>query len=324
MPDNERLPIMFAPDASGVLRHVDEVPNGLACGCICPNPSCAQELVAKNTGTKRIHHFAHNRSTCEWFAESAMVHLALEAVTSANRIALPKLAYRDETENQDVEISPARTLRVSAASLEQISGRDAPELVVTCTAGSQEKRFAVVVSLIHSLKDSELEKLSLAGIDVVLIDLRESLNTRKHDEGKHFDRTAIIAGYQNRSFVEGLLLDETCPYKSWVLNSKRALAEAESARLKRDRVAEQEFPTEVAAQKQNQSAVEAIEISACELHGNQARLRTKRGNREYASGCPLYGETDIVGQCGAYSYSPTKCPHFVAIMNYVIECSLKR
>ena len=240
MSDYESLPILYALDASSALRHVDEVPNGLACGCTCPDPDCGQELVARNAGKKRIHHFAHQRGSCEWSVEHVLANLALEAISSAGSIALPGLEYFEIAKGGDVEISPARTLRVSSASLEQVSGRGAPELMVTCVAGGAEKRFAVVVSLIHPLKSAESERLASAGIDTVLIDLRASLRARKREMGKHFDRAGIVAGYQDRRFVEWLLLDEDCPFKSWAVNLKRAAMEAESAERERIRQAKRE------------------------------------------------------------------------------------
>lgn len=39
------------------LLHIDSVPNGLDCGCVCPH--CQHDLIARNRGVKRIPHFAH-------------------------------------------------------------------------------------------------------------------------------------------------------------------------------------------------------------------------------------------------------------------------
>ena len=51
--------LTWAINQEGDLVHVDEVPNGNDCGCICPH--CKSKLCAKNggDGEKMIHHFAH-------------------------------------------------------------------------------------------------------------------------------------------------------------------------------------------------------------------------------------------------------------------------
>ncbi len=51
---NEAM-LTFALDASGLLRHIDAVPNGKACGCVCP--ACGESLVARQ-GVVRAHSFA--------------------------------------------------------------------------------------------------------------------------------------------------------------------------------------------------------------------------------------------------------------------------
>ncbi len=66
--------LTYAINSEGRLVHVDNVPNGNKCGCICP--ACKEPLIAKNQGkTKREHHFAHQSDEeCTWAHES-MLHL---------------------------------------------------------------------------------------------------------------------------------------------------------------------------------------------------------------------------------------------------------
>lgn len=47
----------WAQDANGLMVHVDDVPNGLKCGCSCPN--CKERLQARH-GDVRAHGFAHH------------------------------------------------------------------------------------------------------------------------------------------------------------------------------------------------------------------------------------------------------------------------
>lgn len=50
------LLISYGVDSSGRVRHVDDVPQGKACGLICAG--CDAPLVARK-GTVKRHHFAH-------------------------------------------------------------------------------------------------------------------------------------------------------------------------------------------------------------------------------------------------------------------------
>ena len=50
----------WAQDASGRMVHVDSVPRGIQCGCICPY--CKEPLVAKH-GDIKEHHFVHHSQT---------------------------------------------------------------------------------------------------------------------------------------------------------------------------------------------------------------------------------------------------------------------
>ena len=46
----------WAEDANGRMVHVDDVPNGLNCGCSCP---CCHERLQARHGEVRAHGFAH-------------------------------------------------------------------------------------------------------------------------------------------------------------------------------------------------------------------------------------------------------------------------
>ena len=50
----------WAENAEGKLVHVDSVPRGLECGCVCPY--CHERLLARH-GDVREHGFAHHSET---------------------------------------------------------------------------------------------------------------------------------------------------------------------------------------------------------------------------------------------------------------------
>ena len=80
----------YALDTNGKLVHVDCVPRGLACKCLCPH--CKSELVAKNGGNRKVHHFAHvNGSDCVGAIESALHKMAKDILQEHKLIMLPSV-----------------------------------------------------------------------------------------------------------------------------------------------------------------------------------------------------------------------------------------
>ena len=75
--------LTYAISSEGKIVHVDEVPNGNKCECICP--SCKEKLIAKNQGkTDRKHHFAHQSGMeCDYAVESMLHLLAKEKIRKA-------------------------------------------------------------------------------------------------------------------------------------------------------------------------------------------------------------------------------------------------
>ncbi|MCM1318033.1 MAG: hypothetical protein NC241_07660 [Bacteroides sp.] len=65
--------LRYAIDSQNNFVSVDKVAKGLACNCFCP--SCRERLIAKNGGTKRIHHFAHASGVDCDSAYETMLHI---------------------------------------------------------------------------------------------------------------------------------------------------------------------------------------------------------------------------------------------------------
>lgn len=74
--------LTYALNQEGQLVHVDDVPNGKECGCICP--ACKKPLQAKNAGEVREHHFAHQPGVdCPTALETALHFLAKDKIQRA-------------------------------------------------------------------------------------------------------------------------------------------------------------------------------------------------------------------------------------------------
>lgn len=83
--------LTYALNNEGDLVHIDSVPNGNECGCICPH--CKSELCAKNggSGEKMVHHFAHSSgSDCVGAIESALHKMAKDVMKETLSLQLPE------------------------------------------------------------------------------------------------------------------------------------------------------------------------------------------------------------------------------------------
>lgn len=93
---NQRL-LTYALNEKGNSVHVDSVPNGNECGCVCP--SCGSSLCAKNGGYEREHHFAHLKgSDCIDAAEKMCHIMAKEALQRLKCVRLPAIPDVCESE----------------------------------------------------------------------------------------------------------------------------------------------------------------------------------------------------------------------------------
>lgn len=91
MPQSKQKPYLtYALDSDGKLTHVESVSTGLACKCFCPY--CKNELIAKNNGVYKSHHFAHtNGSDCVGAIESALHIMAKDILQKHRLVMLPPI-----------------------------------------------------------------------------------------------------------------------------------------------------------------------------------------------------------------------------------------
>lgn len=70
--------------------HIDDVPNGLACGCVCEE--CRAALVARNRGLVRRSHFAHaSGQTCDNTGENGLVRSAAAILAEVRTLLVAPL-----------------------------------------------------------------------------------------------------------------------------------------------------------------------------------------------------------------------------------------
>lgn len=83
----EKEPRVPYASKNGRIVFVDDVPNGLDCGCVCPK--CGQALIARQ-GDIRTHHFAHHGDQqCMGAYEVTLYRLAIQILKDEQRVMAP-------------------------------------------------------------------------------------------------------------------------------------------------------------------------------------------------------------------------------------------
>ncbi|MBQ3301875.1 MAG: hypothetical protein IJH04_07020 [Eggerthellaceae bacterium] len=360
--------LVYANDSGGMLRHVDEVPNGLACGCACP--ACGQPLIARNGGSIRAHHFAHEGGSCEWGVEAAVSLLVEEVVLEACSVRLPDASYYDEEAREHKMMMPTGSLAVTGARQLEVPGRGAPCVEIDCaTIAGVRWKVVIAPCLAHPLSPAQRSRFLAESALVVAIDMKAAREDALYDEGRHYDREETFALMQDPEFI-GWLLSEPNESICWAVNGpldaevgrqaairterereharRRQLERERAEEAKRARLAEevetrrrkQELEAEArrseeAKEEEKNSETEArkreeaewrrqralSEIAGCERRGHAGLPLARKGMKDFAVGCPQYGEADTVMQCGAYGFSTSHCPYCVRMGRNVLECA---
>ena len=328
----ESDPLIYAIDAEGSLVHVDSVANGGACACVCP--SCKQPLVAKNAGSVLIHHFAHQRGSCKWAAEAAVVLVAESILRESGMMRVDGAGFMDHCEDRWFYYSPFGELRIRDVSVLGVGGRLAPALRISCVdEAGIECTFALVAVLARRMTTEQVEELRDECGNVLAIDFKGAYASARDSWGRHFSRSEFFRMAQDRRRIESILMGRNgSEVLRWLAHSRRDAAEAEAYeryRSKRDEEARArmlEFERrmeQIRLEAERERAAEEIrraeeerreaelrerivdaERRAFEREGVEALPKVRHGVNFYVDECPLLGRADVVVDCGGYTWSP--------------------
>ncbi len=158
------------------MRHISEVENGKACGCICPSIKCSSPLIA-NQGEKKAHYFSHQVDTgCG--GESAL-HLAakqiLEESASENlNLILPEIRGIYSTTDMAGEVVERTGVELSCFQLIKAKQevKLSNELIADVVSQSAKgETLAVEVFVTNAKGEQGEKKYKSVGVDAIEIDL---------------------------------------------------------------------------------------------------------------------------------------------------------
>lgn len=222
-----------------------QVPNGKACGCICP--ACRRRLIAKQNHT--TPHFAHAPGDdCAKAVETAIHLAAKQLIADRQALRLPVLRFINPYARAFGEIPQPeviyveRTIPLTSVRLEEWLGDIRPDIVVTSGADT----YLVEIAVTHFVDAAKQAKIDARQVPTVEIDV------------SRFRRQITFAELAD-------LLFTTQPYPAeWRYHPK-------IAELTQGAAAEAEFAREIEEQRR-QAKAETEQAIAAERAAEKAAL----------------------------------------------------
>lgn len=142
----------------GELVSINDVKNGLKCGCVCP--ACGAKLIARQ-GQKVAYHFAHYKAVdCEHGKETAL-HLLGKKVICKKKVFLPAKPFTNETHGV-VHI-------YDRAILEKNVGTFTPDVLLKRGV----ELLGVEIKVHHAVDNDKKYKIFEFGLPTIEIDLSD-------------------------------------------------------------------------------------------------------------------------------------------------------
>lgn len=276
---SESIPLTHALNNAGRFVHVDEVANGDACGCACPE--CRQPLSAVQ-GDIRIHHFRHKgENKCKWALDIVLQQLAGKVLAEQGEMVLPPLNVFDHVEKCERQVTSPRRFPVAVVGELEVCGRKAPALAIEVDCGKAGKKsLALIVWTAHKPEEAQVHELASAGFNVISMSLVRLYEWKKRQGGRHAERKELLAEIQTEERMREVLKGRYQFIASWEHNDRREREERKS--LERMHQLEREEAERRKAERKRYEKIAAQERRAAQER-ERAREAISRGE------CPACG-----------------------------------
>lgn len=160
---NKKHYILQAQNKYGKSVYIDDVPNGKKCECFCTE--CGGNLIAKNNGRIKIHHFAHeNGNDSIKCCQTALHLLAKEIIAEERRIPIPRSGHIEFYDCNQIELEKR---------LDDII----PDIYALC----ENRPFIIEIFVSHKIDDQKAKKIEKKHISTVEINLSEGTYSSKDE-----------------------------------------------------------------------------------------------------------------------------------------------
>ncbi|WP_287053452.1 hypothetical protein [Treponema sp.] len=216
--------ILMAVNKAGKNVYIDEVPNGKQCGCFCKE--CGGELVAKNNGKIKVHHFAHATGNDSIQCSQTALHILAKEIIAEER-CVPSI-------NKNVQLE---FIHADEILLESNLGEIIPDILAVCG----EDKIAIEIFVTHAVDNVKFgkilnKKLTTFEIDLSKIkyenkdDIKNAIYDTKNIRVIYDDKIAkMILEYKKelikakgiRKFIKSGIVQQ-CPMKCGVIGNRIA------------------------------------------------------------------------------------------------------
>lgn len=234
--------LTYGKNQEGRLVHIEDVPSGLECNCVCPE--CGVKLIARK-GKKNQKHFAHaNGADCAGARMTALHMLAQQIIQEEKKIRKPW--FKDYCKDPSKEIYFESVLLEQRFKTTEINRR--PDCVGIIKNGDKQYEVWIEVKVKHAIDEDKRNDIIKLDAICMEIDL-SSLLTERYTEDSV--RKALFDVYDNKEWINYPQLFR----KNAIVKQKKE----EEERIKREQEKEKTRLEEERRQKQLQEEKERLQ-----------------------------------------------------------------